>query len=163
MLIGVFSDVHDNLSALGRALEMFRSEGATRLIFCGDFCSPPAAKAMALFDGTVDCVFGNNDGDRFAIAQLSFKTPNLILHGEHAELVIDAQVKVAVTHYPLYGRALAYTGDYNIVFSGHTHKPMKERIKNTLWVNPGEVAGMINKPTVVLFDTVSRAIREVCI
>ena len=127
MLIGVFSDVHDNLSNLQKALDIFKDRDANALIFCGDFCSPIPARIMgAGFAGDIHCVFGNGDGDRFAILNVA-KTqyPNLKLHGEHAELEFEG-VKVAVTHYPFYAKALARTGDFKAVFSGHTHVSRKQ-------------------------------------
>ena len=123
MIIGVFSDVHDNLANLRSALSSLKERGAESLIFCGDFCSPIPSRVMASeFEGDIHVVFGNGDGDRFAIANVARTDyPNLILHGEHAELELGG-AKIAVTHYPFYARALARTGDFQAVFSGHTHR-----------------------------------------
>ena len=164
MLIGVFSDVHDNLDHLRQALEIFKQRGVEALIFCGDFCSPIPSRVMAGgFEGDIHCVFGNGDGDRFAILNVAkSQYPNLILHGEHAELEFDG-VKVAVTHYPFYAKALARTGDYDAVFSGHTHKLHQERIGDCLWVNPGEVLGWQGQATCALYDTTTNAVEIVTI
>ena len=154
MLIGVFSDIHDNLDNLQKALAVFKSRNVDSLIFCGDFCSPiPSRVVGGEFDGDVHVVFGNGDGDRFAISNIA-KTqyPNLKLHGEYAELEFDG-VKVAVTHYPFYAQALARTGDYQAVFSGHTHEQTEERFGDCLWVNPGEVLGWKGSPTCAIYDT----------
>ena len=106
----------------------------------------------AEFAGDIHCVFGNGDGDRFAIANVArSQYPNLKLHGEYAELEFDG-VKVAVTHYPFYARALARTGDYRAVFSGHTHEQHEERLGETLWVNPGEVLGWKGRASCALYD-----------
>ena len=162
MLIGVFSDVHDNLANLGRALEIFKVRGVAALIYCGDFCSLIPSRVMGGgFDGDIHCVFGNGDGDRFAILNVA-KTqyPNLKLHGEYAELEFEG-VKVAVTHYPFYARALARTGDYQAVFSGHTHELHQEQIGDCLWVNPGEVLGWKGQPTCAIFDTTTNTVEIV--
>ena len=154
MLVGVFSDVHDNLANLRRALALFTERGAEALIFCGDFCSPIPSRVMASeFAGDIHVVFGNGDGDRFAILNVA-KTqyPNLKLHGEHAEIELGGR-KVAVTHYPFYAQALARTGDYDAVFSGHTHERHEERFGDCLWLNPGEVLGWQGAPTCALYDT----------
>ncbi len=154
MLIGVFSDVHDNLENLQRALAIFKDRGAEVLIYCGDFCSPIPSRVMGGgFEGDIHVVFGNGDGDRFAISNIA-KTqfPNLKLHGEYAELELDG-ANIAVTHYPFYAKALARTGDYGAVFSGHTHKLHKERIGNCLWLNPGEVLGWQGNPTCAIYNT----------
>ncbi|TCC93698.1 metallophosphoesterase [Pedobacter frigiditerrae] len=158
MLIGIFSDVHDNLENLKRTLLFFNSRQISTLIFCGDFCSPIPARLMGAFEGEIHCVFGNGDGDRFTISKFAnneFK--NLKLHGEHAELNFG-NAKIAVTHYPLYGKALASTGDYNAVFSGHTHEKSEERINDCLWVNPGEIMGWKGTPTCAIYNTETNAV-----
>ncbi|HMQ51998.1 MAG TPA: metallophosphoesterase [Anaerolineae bacterium] len=154
MLIGVFSDVHDNLANLRKALDAFKLAGVESLIFCGDFCSPIPSRVMgAEFEGDIHVVFGNGDGDRFMIANIA-KTqyPNLKLHGEYAELEFNG-VKIAVTHYPFYAKALARTGDYRAVFSGHTHQQTEERIGDCLWLNPGEILGWQGPPTCAIYNT----------
>ena len=154
MLLGVFSDIHDNLANLEKTLNIFKDRGAACLIFCGDFCSPIPSRVMgAAFEGDIHVVFGNGDGDRFAISNVA-KTqyPHLNLHGEYAELEFDG-VKIAVTHYPFYARALARTGDYRAVFSGHTHERHEERIGDCLWLNPGEVLGWKGQPSCAIYDT----------
>ena len=153
MLIGIFSDVHDHLENLRKAFEVFSSRKIDTAIFCGDFCSPIVARAMGEFRGTVHCVFGNGDGDRFAMANISHgEGSNLVLHGEHAELELGG-AKIAVTHFPFYARALARTGDYQAVFSGHTHTQTEERFGRCLWLNPGDVMGWQNPPTAAIYDS----------
>ncbi len=158
MLIGVFSDVHDNLDNLKKAIEIFKTRGVEALIFCGDFCSPIPARAMAqAFGGDIHCVFGNGDGDRFLISQAAHtQYPNLKLHGEHAELELGG-AKIAVTHYPFYAQALARTGDYQAVFSGHTHERREERFGSCLWVNPGETLAWKGPASCVVYNTESNA------
>lgn len=158
MLIGIFSDVHDNLENLRRALLVFKERGVAALIFCGDFCSPIPSRVMAdEFEGDIHVVFGNGDGDRFAISNVA-KTqfPNLNLHGEYAELEFDG-AKVAVTHYPFYAKALARTGDYQAVFSGHTHQQSEERFGECLWLNPGEILGWQGRATCAIYDTAANS------
>jgi hypothetical protein len=154
MIIGVFSDVHDNLANLRQILAIFKTRRAEALIFCGDFCSPIPSRLMAAeFSGDIHGVFGNGDGDRFAISQVAHSQfPNLKLHGEHATLDLGG-AKIAVTHYPFYGQALARTGDYQAVFSGHTHQLSEERFGDCLWLNPGEVLGWKGAATGALYDT----------
>lgn len=158
MLIGVFSDVHDNLDNLGKALAIFNEREVANLVFCGDFCSPIPARVMgAEFRGDIHCVFGNGDGDRFAMANIAgTQYPHLKLHGEYAELEFEG-VKIAVTHYPFYARALARTGDYQAVFSGHTHEQHEERIGGCLWLNPGEILGWKGRASCALYDTATHS------
>jgi putative phosphoesterase len=153
MKIGVFSDVHDNLRNLAQALDHFAQRGIHTLIFCGDFCSPIPAREIGSYDGDVHCVFGNGDGDRFAISSwAAINAPRMKLHGEHAELEIDGH-RIAVTHYPFYGQALARTGDYRAVFSGHTHVRHQEHFGRCLWLNPGEILGFKGEASCAVYDT----------
>ena len=154
MLIGVFSDVHDNLENLHKALALFKERGVETLIFCGDFCSPIPSRVMgAEFDGDIHVVFGNGDGDPFMISNIAkSQYPNLKLHGQHAELELDG-AKIAVTHYPFYAKALARTGDYQAVFSGHTHVQHEERFGDCLWLNPGEILGWKGDATCAIYDS----------
>ncbi len=154
MLIGVFSDVHDNLANLEKVLALFKDRGVETLIFCGDFCSPIPSRIMGeAFAGDIHVVFGNGDGDPFTIANIAQNQyPNLKLHGQHAELDLGG-AKIAVTHYPLYAQALARTGDYQAVFSGHTHTQHEECFGDCLWLNPGEVLGWRGPATCAIYDT----------
>ncbi|GCE48769.1 hypothetical protein EI42_04229 [Thermosporothrix hazakensis] len=153
MLLGVFSDVHDNLDKLRKLLDLYQQRGISTLIFCGDFCSPVPARIMGASGLEIHCVFGNGDGDRFTMLQLAHEGfSNLQLHGEYAELEF-AGAKIAVTHYPFYGKALARTGDYQAVFCGHTHQLHEERIGECLWLNPGDVLGLQGRSTCAIYDT----------
>lgn len=158
MLIGILSDVHDNITNLEKALAAFRGKRVPVLIFCGDFCSPIPSRVLGGYDGEVHCVFGNGDGDRFTIARFAnTQFPNLKLHGEFAELTLDG-AKIAVTHYPFYGQALARTGDYQVVFSGHTHELYQETFGDCLWLNPGEVMGWKGPATCAVYDTQTKKV-----
>ena len=160
MRVGVLSDIHDNLANLDDSLAVFRGRGLGTLLFLGDFCSPIPARVLHAYAGTGHCVFGNGDGDRFAIANVAAGEGALRLHGEWAELDLGGR-RVAMTHYPLYARALARTGDYAAVFSGHTHERHEERCGDTLWANPGEVLGWKGAPSVAVWDAEANAVEFV--
>jgi len=154
MLVGVFSDVHDNIDNLERVLDEFNERDIDTSLFLGDFCSPIPATIMGeSFNGIIHCVFGNGDGDPFTIQRfVNEEHDNLLLHGVNAEIEVGGS-QVALTHYPLYGQALARTGDYSAVFSGHTHSVNRERFGNCLWLNPGEVMGVEGQPTCAVYDS----------
>jgi hypothetical protein len=158
MLVGVLSDIHDNLDNLRQALKIFKERDVKALIFCGDFCSPIPSRVLAgEFKREVHCVFGNGDGDRFAMLNAAnTQYPNLKLHGEYAELEFEG-VRVAVTHYPFYASALARTGDYQAVFSGHTHESHQERIGACLWLCPGDILGWKGKAACAIYDTATNS------
>ena len=158
MLIGILSDIHDNLDNLRQALGIFKEREVKALVFCGDFCSPIPCRVMAgEFEGEVHCVFGNGDGDRFLMLTVAnTQYPNLKLHGEYAELEFEG-ARLAVTHYPFYAKALARTGDYQAVFSGHTHQAGQERFGECLWLNPGDVMGWKGQGSCAIYDTATNS------
>ncbi|MBN2063056.1 MAG: metallophosphoesterase [Deltaproteobacteria bacterium] len=153
MLIGVCSDIHDNIPNLNKMISIFKSNNVEILVFCGDFCSPIPLSILGRYNGVVHCVFGNNDADRFSMLNTAnTSSKNVKLHGEYAELELD-KIKTAVTHYPFYAKALAKTGDFKTVFYGHTHEYHKEFMGDCLLLNPGEVMGYFGGASCAIYDT----------
>lgn len=151
MKLLIISDIHDNLHALDQAISFCKTENIETVLFCGDFCSPIPCRMLAQSGLQVHAVFGNGDGDRFAMSGIAANHPNLNLHGEWAELGIMKR-KIALTHYPIYAQALARTGDYDAVFSGHTHEKHRETFGDTLWVNPGEIMAWKAQASAFIYD-----------
>jgi uncharacterized protein len=151
MLIAVLSDAHDNIWNVEKALP--RVANAEALIFCGDFCAPFTLKMLADgFNGPVHCVLGNNDGDALLLGRIAAGAENVALvQGTGRVSYGDRQI--AFAHYPEIGRALAASGAYDGVFSGHTHRPKIEQVGKTIWVNPGEMMGRYGEPSYALYDT----------
>ena len=92
-------------------------------------------------------VHGNNIGDQMAMLKLMAKSAGLLTyHGQDAELELGGR-RIFATHYPHYGRAMACTGDYDLVCCGHSHIAeigQQPNIKggHTWLVNPGSVSGI---------------------
>lgn len=62
-----------------------------------------------------------------------------------------------MVHYPHYAKAMALTGDYDLVCNGHEHRAVVERIRNikggvTLRIDPGTVAGVSAPATYIFGD-----------
>src|SRR5690349_2337308 len=111
MLIGILSDIHDNLEALRLALDEFKQRNAGAIIFCGDFCAPFSAKMLAASGLPVHAVFGNNDGDPYLITKNTAEYPEFKLYGQYigdedSLLNIDG-CRIGVTHYPFYAKTMA--------------------------------------------------------
>ncbi len=161
MKIGILSDVHDQILNLKKGLEIFIEQEVEQLIFCGDFCSPFSAKELALFPGKIHAVYGNNDGDRHLISSIAASHQNFTIYGEYGgdekNLIVLDGVRIAITHYPFYAEALARTGWFDAVFNGHTHLYKKQKFSGTLLLNPGEVAGIFNEPTIAVYNTSNRS------
>lgn len=158
MKIGVISDSHDHELNLEKVLEQLNDNKVEILIHCGDFCAPFMIKRLSEFNGEVYCVFGNID-DRYS----SYKVANehkINLQGDLAVLDLAGK-KIAVTHNPVFARGLAFTGDYDIVFYGHTHEASIDKINNTLLGNLGEIIGRKNKPSYTIYDTELNEVKHI--
>jgi len=153
MRIAVFSDIHDNIWNLEKALEQLQSHDAGLMCFLGDFCAPFTLKQLAEgFSGPIHVVFGNNDGDQFLLARIASGFEHVTLHGQFAEVSVDHRV-IALNHYPDIAKPVAQSGDYDAVFSGHDHQKYVHRFDNTLWANPGEIMGRFGDPSFGIYDT----------
>jgi putative phosphoesterase len=152
MKVAILSDIHDNIWKLETLLAGLEADA---LIFCGDFCAPfTLAQICESFAGPIHIVFGNNDGDKLLLAQVAGRFSHVTLHGEFAELELDGR-RLAVTHYPEIGQALAQGGVHDLVCHGHSHERVIERAGETLRVNPGEVMGRFGLSTYAVYDTVT--------
>jgi len=155
MKIAILSDIHDEASHLARALE--KARGADVLVCCGDLCSPFILQDLGRgFSGPVHVVFGNNDGDLFRMTGMATQFPQMILHGEYAELDFDG-VSFSVNHFDHIGRSIAKGEKYDVVCFGHNHEFEISSVGKTLVINPGEVYGKRKgAATFVIYDTETR-------
>ena len=152
MQVGILSDIHDNISALQKALIGLKT--ADVLLCCGDLCSPFVIKELGQgFSKEIHVVFGNNDGDLFRITQNSKAFSHIQLHGEMAELDLDG-CRFGMNHYDSIGRVFADSGRYDVVCFGHNHQFEISQKNNTTVINPGEIlGGLSGKSTYVTYDT----------
>ena len=152
MLIAVLSDCHDNIWNLERVLP--KLEKADVVLFCGDLCAPFTLKILAegVSPRPVHVVFGNNDADEFLMLTVAKQAGNVTFHKPIAQLDLGGK-RIAVAHYPELGEALALSGKYDAVFSGHNHRSQTMTVGATLWGNPGEVMGRFGQATFGLYDT----------
>jgi uncharacterized protein len=94
----------------------------------------------------VHVVHGNNLGDAVSLIRLCSASGGLnSYHGQDADLMLGGK-RVFATHYPHYGRAIACTGDHDLVCCGHDHVASilaQPNIKGgNIWLlNAGTVAG----------------------
>ncbi|MFO8017986.1 MAG: metallophosphoesterase [Promethearchaeia archaeon] len=147
MLLGVISDTHDHKDNILKAVSLMNERGVKALIHCGDFIAPFVRR---WFDNLNDEIkenfygtFGNNDGE------LLFLEKNLGQICElQNELIIELDGKRIYTgHMPKQEtiEALAASGKFDIVLSGHTHEIVNEIKDNgVLVVNPGEACGYLS-------------------
>ncbi|MGO9257748.1 MAG: metallophosphoesterase family protein [Bryobacteraceae bacterium] len=143
MRIVVLSDIHDNVWKLAAALDRAQGapQGADALICCGDLCSPFIVHQLGRgFTGPIHVVFGNNDGDLFRITANARLYPQIRIHGELFQGEFDGR-RVAVNHYDGIARAMAASGQFDVVCYGHNHVFDISRVGPTLAINPGAIMG----------------------
>jgi hypothetical protein len=161
MRIGVLSDTHDNLSNIGKAVDVFSKNGVEVILHCGDFCSP---FTLALFKPLVEqgaamhAVFGNNDGDRLLLAR---RGEGLCTFADGARILELGGRRIAMMHYPDLAADLLLAGTFDLVIHGHDHRARVEGGDRKL-LNPGTCSGYLaGRATVGLVDTDSMAVELV--
>ncbi|HMP77583.1 MAG TPA: YfcE family phosphodiesterase [Kiritimatiellia bacterium] len=140
MKIGILSDTHGAVGRTVRAMDTLIGRGSEAILHCGDIGGEEAwSEIMALcraYDLPLHAVLGNvdeyepviwsgPDGRLITIrAELTLAGKSLaILHGHHF-----AALEQAISG-----------GEYDYVFTGHTHQARDERVGRTRVINPGAV------------------------
>jgi putative phosphoesterase len=168
MKICIVSDSHDHREPLAAAVAEAKAPGAEAILHCGDLVAPSTLHAVVNFELPLHVIHGNNTGDVYHLWKLAQQFPNRVhYHGQDAALTL-ARRRIFMVHYPHYAKAMALTGDFDIVCNGHEHRAVIERIRNirgseTLRVDPGSVAGVSAPRTYVFGDlaTLEFEIRKV--
>ncbi|MBE0472581.1 metallophosphoesterase family protein [Rhodoferax sp.] len=157
MKICIVSDSHDRAPMLASAVMSAKESGAEAVIHCGDLIGAMTLCPLLEIGLPVHVVHGNNLGDLMALSKLCAASSGLITyHGADLDIRFGAR-KLFATHYPHYGRAMACTGDYDIVCCGHSHVASVAQQPNiaggkTWLVNPGSVGGLGAPATWLLAD-----------
>jgi len=158
MKIAVISDTHDHKQNILKAVSIMNKRKVDALIHCGDYVAP---FVKLWFDGLNDTikknfygVFGNNDGERVFLVKNLGQICDIV--GMELNKEFDGK-RVFAAHMPTSKtiEALANSGMYDIVLSGHTHNLVNEKNdKGVLIVNPGEACGYLTgKSTFAVVDT----------
>ncbi|MBN1322696.1 MAG: metallophosphoesterase [Methanotrichaceae archaeon] len=161
MLIGLISDSHDNFADLKRCLKIFQDRDIELILHAGDMNSSGMCYTFQGIDAKVKLVFGNNDGDRFLLMR-DFQAVGGEYLGDFGEIEADG-LKIALLHgtYEPIVRALARSGEYDVVVRGHNHTYSVVREKSLL-INPGEVWGhFTGSKTAAILDTDSLDVERI--
>jgi putative phosphoesterase len=157
MKVCVVSDSHDRARDLAAAVSAGKAAGAEVVIHCGDVIGAQTLKPLLSLGLPVHVVHGNNLGDPVMLTRVSADSGGLLTyHGADAMLELAGR-RVFATHYPHYARGIACTGEFEVVFFGHSHQTSIARQPTisggTTWlVNPGTVAGLAAPATWILAD-----------
>jgi len=157
----IVSDSHDHIPLLDAAVAEARSLGAEAVLHCGDVVAPSTLQCLEKHRLPVHVIHGNNTGDLYTLGRLANRPDNVIhYHGMDAGIELGDR-RIFLVHYPHYARAMAMTGDWDLVCCGHSHRAKLDRIPSvkgttTVLVNPGTVGGVGDAPaTYVMGDLAS--------
>lgn len=157
MKICIVSDSHDHRPLLQAAGLAAKDAGAEAILHCGDVVAPSTLSVLRPLGLPVHVIHGNNTGDLYMMARVAGQAGSLVtFYGQDAEIKLHDR-KIFLVHYPHYARAMAMTGDWDLVCCGHDHAAKIEWFDNikggrTPVVNPGTVGGVAAPPTWVLAD-----------
>jgi putative phosphoesterase len=155
MLVGLISDTHDRVPAIGELANQMQAAGVQIILHAGDFCSPFSLKPFEEAHISVAGVFGKNDGDpqglmsraQAALGIELFESPHSFSIGGRRILLVhdigDVNKRSVSSH--------------EIVIHGHTHQQEMKTRGDTLIVNPGEACGWLHgTPSAAIVDLDSR-------
>ncbi len=157
MKICIVSDSHDHRPLLEAAVRAAKAAGAEAVLHCGDVVAPSTLSVLKPFGLPIHVIHGNNTGDLYMMARVANQPGNNItFYGQDAGIELAGR-KIFIVHYPHYARAMAATGDWDLVCCGHDHEVRVETVPNILggethMVNPGTVGGVAAPATWVLGD-----------
>ncbi len=154
MKIGVISDTHDDILSVKKFVKIFKEHDIENVIHLGDFVAPPTVKLFK--DFKLIGVFGNNDGYKFGLMNV-FHEIGAEMMGDFGEIEIDG-LKIALYHGELrqISEALAGSGQYDVVFTGHFHRFERKEFKKTLLLSPGSAHAVFSNdegPAAAVFDS----------
>ncbi len=147
MKICILSDSHDHIPLLEAAVRDARALGAKAVLHCGDVVAPSTLHCLEQFQLPVHIIHGNNTGDLYALTRLGHKPGGVLrYHGMDAGIELDGR-RIFLVHYPHYARAMAATGDWDLVCCGHSHMVDIEWLPHVrggkaALVNPGTIGGV---------------------
>ena len=157
MKVCILSDSHDHIPLIDAAVADAKTAGAEAVLHCGDLVAPSTLHCLEKYGLPVHVIHGNNTGDLYALTRLAHKPGGVIrFHGMDAGIKLAGK-RIFLVHYPHYAKAMATTGDYDLVCCGHDHEAKIETVHNvtggsTWLVNPGTVGGVAAPATYVLGD-----------
>ena len=146
MLIAIISDTHGNLATFKKFAHWAKQNKITEIIHCGDFGFTDFTKEMTelLPQARFYVVAGNMDTDSEKMEKMlsAGQLTNIIFYGQIGQLELGGK-KIAFTHKPNDARQLALSGQLDLVFFGHTHKPSEAKINACRLINPGNLSSDI--------------------
>lgn len=157
MKLCILSDSHDNRALMSAAVQDAKARGAVATLHCGDIVAANTLNIFKKLEMPAHVIYGNNTGDLYTLSRMAHESGNLIhFYGQDAGITLHGRT-IFIVHYPHYARAMACTGEWDMVCCGHDHVAAVSTVENirggkTWMVNPGTVGGVGKPPTYILGD-----------
>jgi len=135
MKIAICSDSHDNMTNIGRLIELIKRQNFDAVVHLGDFVAPFAIKPFIELKNFIG-ILGNNDGELIGL--------NGVAKGSLKKGPIETEIggkSFLLMHEPFALEKLSLQFDY--VCYGHTHHTRITRTSRGAIINPGELCGYL--------------------
>lgn len=155
MKIGILADTHDNHHAIREAISLFVSLDSELVLHAGDFTTPRSLELFADLPCGMIGVFGNCDRQQKQLRDTARKIGIIQVESRVADLSTDG-LRLGMVHGddPMSVIALNEAAVFDVIISGHTHRPVIRQSGETLLINPGETCGeRYGKATIAILDT----------
>lgn len=162
MKIGILSDTHGNSGRTKTAASLLLQHGAEIFIHCGDIGAESVLTELLTILSPAQiplhAVLGNVDYPDDVFDGWS-KPGEFEIQGRFAELTLDGK-RIAIIHGDDNQRlwSVEASGDYDYIFTGHTHVREDRRAGKTRIVNPGAIY-RANSLSVAVLDLATEELR----
>jgi hypothetical protein len=152
MKIGIFSDTHDHLEKISKAVSFFNERDCEIVLHAGDIVAPFSVRAMHGLKAKIIAVFGNNDGEIKGL-EGAFRPQDEIHHPPYSFMLEGKHF--LLSHDPANLKNIKSKENFNFIVYGHVHEKFYQAGPPVI-INPGECCGWLTGvSSVVLLDSVS--------
>ncbi len=153
MNIGILSDTHGHAIRAIRAIETLLSRGCEVILHCGDIGSEEVLEELAARCAAHSAAFHAVLGNVDEYEATFWRGPDGRPITYRAELTLAGKrIAILHGHHRSALEQVIASGDFDYVFTGHTHAASDERVGRTRVINPGAVY-RANPPTIAMLDT----------
>ncbi|MFA5865259.1 MAG: metallophosphoesterase [Phycisphaerae bacterium] len=146
MLVGIFSDTHDNLWQIEQAIKEFSDRKVETVLHAGDIVAPFAAKAIAKITVPVHIIYGNNDGEKVGLKMIFPQ-----IHNGPIEIKLGNRLIAMAHDFSQIPKEMQERAD--VLVAGHTHQAFVKEENGKLFINPGECGGWLKgRSTIAILD-----------
>lgn len=153
MKILVMSDTHGNTARVRHLVGFAKKVGLEAIVHCGDWGTPECVLAMREAGIPIYAVLGNADEAQQEAIEKAMKELEVFYSPETLEAKLSNTLAL-IAHQPGLVEASIQSGQYDVVFHGHTHQRKDKFIGKTHVINPGAVHNTTT-PSFAVYDTES--------